>query len=113
MALLHLSLILGAPLGEYTLGGTHRVSPMRKRILSGFIFCFFVSAGLAYLQRAEQISPILNDLSENILLIIYTIFLACAIISNAFFTKSKKERVVMTPLTIVGFISSIFVLLNT
>jgi hypothetical protein len=46
MAFLQLSLTFGAPLGEYVLGGTHRILPPKKRILSGFVFCSFFVAGV-------------------------------------------------------------------
>lgn len=113
MALLQLFLTFGMPLGEYALGGTHRILPPKKRVLSGFVFCSFFIAGLSYLQKSGIITTILNATFVNIYLVIYTLFLACAIFFNGFITKSKKEKYYMTPCTIVGFISSVFFLINS
>ena len=113
MALLQFALTLGAPIGEYALGGTHSVLPTKMKFVSGSFFCLFIVVGLAYLQRADKIAPILNASFVNVLLIIYTLFLAYAIIGNGFLTKSKKEKYVMTPLSIIGCICSVFFLLNS
>ena len=111
-ALLQLSLTIGAPFGEYVLGGTHKVLPDKKRFVSGAFSCLFVIVGFSYLQKAEIIHPIFNVTFINILLVIYTLFLAYAIIGNGFLTKSKKEKYVMTPLSIIGCISSVYLLLT-
>lgn len=112
MALLQLSLTLGAPLGEYVLGGMHKILPARMRFISGFFSCFFTIVGLSYLQKTGKISTILNAKFADVLLIIYTLFLAYAIIGNGIITKSKKEKYIMTPLSLIGCISSIILLIN-
>lgn len=113
MALLQLSLTLGAPFGEYVLGGMDKILPGKMRFVSGFFSCIFALTGLSYLQRTGKITPLFNITFANVLLIIYTLFLAYAIIWNGFLTKSKKEKYVMTPLSIIGCISSIFLLFNS
>jgi len=85
-------------LGEYVLGGTHKVLPLKKRFVSGSFSCLFIVVGFSYLQKAEIISPAFNALFVNVLLIVYTLFLAYAIIGNGFLTRSKKEKYTMTPL---------------
>jgi len=111
-ALLQFSLTLGAPLGEYVLGGTHRVLPAKMRFVSGAFSLWFTVVGLGYLQRAGKIGPIFNDSFVQVLLIVYTLFLLYAIVGNGFLTKSKKERYVMTPLSIAGCVSSVYLLFN-
>ena len=113
MALLQLCLTLGMPFGEYALGGTHKILPPKKRIMSGIVFVAFSIAGLSYLQNADVIGMIFNLTFSNIYLIVYTSFLGVAIPFNAFITKSKKEKYIMTPLSIVGFASAIFFLVNS
>lgn len=110
-AILQFSLVLGAPFGEYVLGGAHRVLPPKMRFVSGGFSFIFLLVGLAYLQRAGIISVIFNPTFVNTLLIIYTLFLAYAIIGNGFLTKSKKEKYVMTPLSIIGCVSAVIVLI--
>ena len=110
-ALLHLSLALGAPFGEYVLGGVHKVLPNKMRSISGGFLFIFTMVGLLYLQKSEIINAIFNTVLTNVLLIVYTLSLAYAIIGNWFLTKSKKEKYVMTPLSVIGFISSLIVLI--
>ena len=112
MALLQLSLTLGAPFGEYALGGMNKVLPTKMRFISIFFCCLFTVTGLSYMQKSGILNLFFNSTFINVLLIIYTIFLACAIVSNGFITKSKKEKYVMTPLSIIGFLSSFYFLLN-
>jgi len=110
MAVLQFLLICGAPLGEYILGGAHRILPARMRFVSGFFSCFFIAVGIAYMQRTGIMAPLFSASFADILRIIYTLFLAYAVIGNSFLTKSKKEKCVMTPLSIIGCLSSVYVL---
>lgn len=111
-ALFQLFLTLGAPIGEYALGGKYRILPTKMRIVSGFFSGLWFTVGFSFMQITGQIDPVFNRTFVDVLLIVYTVFLAYAIIGNGFITKSKKEKYVMTPLSIIGFISSLFVLLN-
>ena len=110
MAALQFSLICGAPLGEYVLGGAHQVLPARMRFVSGFFAAFFVVAGMSFMHRAGIVTPLFSASFVNVLLVIYTLFLAYAIVGNGFLTKSRKERYVMTPLSAIGCISSVYAL---
>ena len=111
MAILQLSLTFGAPLGEYVLGGQNKVLPPRMRFVSSTFCILFVCIGLMYLQRGNVIDLGFSPLLVNIVITINTVFLAYAIISNAIITKSKKERYLMTPISVVQFVNSIIVLL--
>ncbi len=112
MALLQLSLVFGAPFGEYVLGGKHKVLPPKMRLLSVLYTCIFIIVGLSLLQAAEIIAPVFGTVFMKVTLIIYTLFLAYAIIGNGFITKSKKEKYVMTPISIIGCAASVVVLLS-
>ena len=111
MLLLQLSLSLGAPFGEYALGGQHKVLPRKMRLVSitfAFVYIFFI---ISYLQKGEVVSIGLSSTFVNTFIIINTVFLAYAIIGNGFITKSRKERLVMTPISIFEFICSVVVLI--
>ncbi len=112
MALLQLSLVLGAPLGEYVLGGKHKVLPPMMRLLSGFYTCMFIIVGLSFLQAAEIIDPFFSLTLLKAILIVYTLFLAYAIVGNGFLTKSKKEKYVMTPVSVIGCAASALILFS-
>jgi hypothetical protein len=109
-AVLQLLLVFGAPFGEYVLGGQHKVLPIKMRLISGVFSFLFMVVGVSYLQMAGAISNLFSPVFIKILLASYTLFLASAIIGNGFITKSKKERYVMTPCSIAGFLGSIIVL---
>ena len=107
MALFQLSLACGAPFGEYALGGHHRILPKKMRPASAVFALIFAFIGFCFLQRGGIVNPGLNRLLVSVVIIINIIFMAYAIIGNAFLTKSRKERYLMTPISIVQFICSI------
>ena len=109
--LLQLSLVFGAPFGEYVLGGQHRVLPIKMRFISGVFSLIFMVVGVSYLQEAGVIGNPLHPVFIKALLVAYTLFLAYAVIGNGFITKSKKEKYLMTPCSIIGFVSSVIVLI--
>lgn len=111
MCFLHILLVLGVPIGEYVLGGKDRVIPREKRHIDGIIACVFLFIGLFYLGKAGLISFYFSPLFSKGIMIAYTAFLAYAIIGNIFFTKSKKEKIVMIPASVIAFICSLFTLL--
>jgi uncharacterized membrane protein len=107
---LHSLLILGAPFGKYVLGGSNKFLPLKKRVISGIFSLLFFIVGLSYLQYIKWFEIGFSNGFVNISLVLYTIFLAYAIIANGLLTKSKKEKYLMTPLSLLGFICSIIVL---
>lgn len=107
MSLLQLSITFGAPLGEYVLGGIHRVLPKRMRLVSSTFVLIFIFVGMAYLQWGKVLYIGFNAVFVNVIVIINTLFLAYAIVGNGVITKSKKEKYLMTPLSIVQFVCSV------
>ena len=110
MALLQLCLTFGAPFGEYVLGGRHKVLPNKMRLVSCSFSIIFIFVGLVYLQRGNILYIGFNPVFVNGVIIANTLFLAYAMIGNGFLTKSKKERYLMTPISIIQFICSFMIL---
>lgn len=110
MCCLHVLLLLGVPIGEYVLGGEDRVIPKKRRYINLISVCAFFFLGLFYLGKAEIISFRISNSFSNGIMIMYTLFLTFAIIGNIFFTKSRKEKIVMIPASVVGFVCSFFTL---
>lgn len=110
MALLQLSITLGAPFGEYVLGGENKVLPKKMRYISCTFLIIFIFVGLAYLQWGNILYMGFNSMFVKIIIIVNTLFLAYAIIGNGMLTKSKKEKYVMTPFSIIQFICSVVAL---
>ena len=106
MCILHILLIMGIPIGEYVLGGKNKVIPRQKRYINAILACFFFLLGICYIEKAGLISLQIPELLLKIIIIIYTVFLAYAIVGNTFFTQSKKEKIVMIPASVFGFICS-------
>lgn len=113
MALLQLSLTFGSPFGEYVLGGQHKILPKRMRFISSAFTLIFIFVGICYLQRGNILSLGLSLGLVNTTIIVNTLFLAYAIIGNGILTKSKKEKYVMTPFSIIQFVLSVITLLFT
>lgn len=111
MSVLHILLLAGVPIGEYVLGGQNKVIPMNKRWINSVFALVFLFLGLFYLGEAYDMPFKFSVISSKIIMIVYTLFLAYAIIGNTFFTKSKKEKTVMIPASIIGFACSFATLL--
>jgi hypothetical protein len=107
MALLQLSITFGAPLGEYVLGGENKVLPPKMRFVSCTFFLLFIFVGMSYLQWGNILHIGFNSKLVKIIIIVNTLFLAYAIIGNGILTKSKKEKYLMTPFSIIQFICSV------
>lgn len=113
MALLQLSITFGAPFGEYVLGGANKVLPKKMRLISCTFFLIFIFVGMAYLQLGNILYIGFNSMFAKIIIIVNTLFLRYAIIGNGMLTKSKKEKYVMTPFSIIQFICSVITFFNT
>ncbi len=107
MAVLQLSLTFGAPFGEYVLGGRNKVLPLKMRFVSNIFSLVFLFVGLAYLQRGKVVYLGLSSTVVNGVVIVNTMFLAYAIVGNGILTKSKKEKYLMTPLSVMQFLFSL------
>jgi hypothetical protein len=66
---------------------------------------------MAYLQRGNILYVGLSSMVVKTIIIVNTLFLAYAIVGNGMLTKSKKEKYVMTPFSIIQFICSVIALL--
>lgn len=106
MSVLHIMLSIGLPIGEYVLGGEHKIIPKEKRYIN-IIFAFiFLFLGLFYISTAIYVPFHVSKTASKIIMILYSLFLSYAIIGNIFFTKSRKEKLVMIPASCMGFVCS-------
>ena len=106
MALLQFSITFGAPFGEYVLGGQNRVLPKKMRFISCIFSLIFIFIGMMYLQWGNVLYIGFSSMFVKIIIIVNSVFLAYAIVGNGILTKSKKEKYVMTPFSIIQFICS-------
>ena len=110
IAVFQVLLSLGFPLGEFALGGYYKVLPKKLRILSVINAMILLFMGIVFLQHTNIIN-FFSFLPTNILGWIITLFLGINSIAN-FFSKSKKERLIMTPLSSITFILCLFIVLS-
>lgn len=104
IATLTLLVTLGLPLGEFTLGGKHKVLPTKMRIMSGFSFAIQLVAILIVLYVGGiVILPFPFTIAKGIC-IFFAVYLLLNTVMN-FLSNSKKEKYVMTPLALVASIS--------
>ncbi|WP_426350017.1 hypothetical protein ACPWSR_01950 [Alloiococcus sp. CFN-8] len=101
IAVMTLLVTLGMPLGEYTLGGKYKVLPSRLRIASGISFFIQLLAIIAVLQTARIITTGIPFSVARGLCFFFAAYLSINVFMNLF-SKSNKEKYVMTPLSIVA-----------
>ena len=98
--LLSLLIICELPLGEFTMGGQYKVFPQKLRIvlISQLILqVFFV---VIILQAGGFLPLWFSHKTTKIICIVMASYLSLNVIMN-FISKSKKEKYVMTPLSLV------------
>lgn len=100
VAILTLLVTFGFPLGEYTLGGAHKVLPKHMRIATGISFIIQIFAVLIILYVGNMITLPLSYTAAKWICLFFAIYLVVNTAMN-FFSNSKKEKYVMTPLSLI------------
>ncbi|MDV2884550.1 hypothetical protein RYX45_05120 [Alkalihalophilus pseudofirmus] len=103
IAIFQVLLSLGYPLGEAAMGGYHKILPAPLRIVSAFNALILLFMAYVFLKHAGLLTHFNFSLPTNVLVWVFTAFLGVNTLAN-FVSKSKKERVIMTPLSGVAFI---------
>ncbi len=101
--ILYVLLALGLPYGEFAMGGKYKTMPKQMRIIC-FVSIFLQLFGILSLLQTGNIIYI--DLLEPIsrgVTFFFAVYLTLNTIMNAL-SKSKKERCVMTPLSLLATI---------
>ena len=99
-AVLEVLLVAGLPLGEFTMGGRYKVLPPMMRGAAVFSLLTQVFAGLILLQAAGFMGMWFTFGVTRIICYVFGGFFVINTVMN-FFSPSKKEKVVMTPLAAV------------
>ena len=110
LAVFQLALVCGAPLGHFAWGGQHRVLPARMRVGSLIAIVIYALIALVSLDRIGAIQVFPNAVAVVAMWVIVAYF-ALGIAMNAM-SKSRSERAVMVPLTIVLTVLSLLVALG-
>ncbi|MBN8233982.1 hypothetical protein JF544_01940 [Halobacillus kuroshimensis] len=108
VAVFQLLLASGLPLGEAAMGGSHRVLPANLRVASALNALLLVFMAGIVLQHAFQFSDLLRFLPTTILMWVIIIFMGINTLMNLI-SRSKKERLIMTPISGLLFILCLWV----
>lgn len=109
LALFQIALVAGAPIGKFAWGGQHVVLPMKLRIgsvVAVLLYAFFTAV---LLTKAGVASLIGSETFVDIAMWAITAYLFLGIVMNAI-SRSRAERSVMTPVTVV--LAAIFLLVG-
>lgn len=111
-AIIYILLALGYPLGEYAMGGKYKIMPNHLRIACAISVLIQVFGIMIILQTGGFI-PLLFPIGiTRRICYFFAIYLSLNTIMNTL-SKSKKEKHIITPLSIVSAICFWVVALNT
>jgi hypothetical protein len=110
LAVFQLALALGAPLGHFAWGGSHRVLPTRLRIGSLVSIVIYAIIAVLALDRAGVIDVVPDVVSTVGMWVVFAYFVL-GIVMNAI-SRSKPERYTMTPIVAVLAVLSLVVALG-
>lgn len=100
VVVMSIALIFGAPLGAFTLGGRFKVFPAKLRILLAVQLLLQVFFAIVLLQLGGYMSLWFSHKVTKVLGIALAVYLTMNCLANLA-SKSKKEKYVMTPLSVV------------
>lgn len=101
IAVLTILAACGLPLGEFTMGGQHRVLPGFLRRMAVISFVIQVFAGILILQAGGFIPLCLSVTVTKYICFFFAAYLSFNTIMNLI-SKSKKEKYAMTPLSLIA-----------
>ena len=112
VAVFQWTLVLGAPLGEYTLGGQYKGKlPRRLRVTSFFSTLVNLAIAGHYYAQTGAVRTLLNTELNEIANWALVGFFAIALSMNAI-SRSKKERNLWVPVLILSLVCAVIVALG-
>jgi hypothetical protein len=97
---LYILLASGLPYGEYAMGGKHRILPKKERIICLISVMVQIFAILILLQAGRVIRIGFSEKTTIILCYFFAVYLSLNVLMNLL-SKSKKERLIMTPVSFI------------
>lgn len=99
--ILYLLLLQGKPLGEYAMGGKHKILPAKERVMCFIAILIQIFGIMVLLQGGDMINSGLTDKVVKIASFIFAAYMSLNVITNLA-SRSPKEKKVMTPLSFVA-----------
>jgi hypothetical protein len=104
VALFQLSLVLGAPMGEYTLGGTSPGRlPLKLRVVSAISMTLNLAIAGHYLAQTGTLQTLLPATANGIANWVLVAFFALGLLMNSI-SRSKKERQLWVPVLLLAVV---------
>lgn len=100
VAILTILVAIGLPLGEFTMGGQHKILPNRYRVMAGISVFIQIFAIIIVLQTDGFISLWFSLKVTKYICAFFAGYLLLNTIMNLM-SRSKKERNIMTPLSFI------------
>lgn len=94
-------IILGLPLGDLTMGGRYKVFPKKLRIVLVSQLLLQVFFVIVILQMGGYLPLWFSHKTTRIILIVMAVYLSLNVLMNLA-SKSRKERLIMTPLSLIA-----------
>ena len=91
----------GLPLGEFTMGGQHKILPKKFRVVAVILAAIQVFAMIIILQAGGFIPLWLSFKVTKYICFFFAVYLSLNTIMNMI-SKSRKEKYVMTPLSFIA-----------
>ena len=110
LAVFQLALVLGAPIGRFAWGGTHRVLPARLRIGSAVSIVIYAVIAVLALDRVGAIDLVPDVVTTVGMWIVFAYFVL-GIPLNAI-SRSRAERYTVPPVVAVLAVLSLIVALS-
>ena len=101
IAIMTLLVAFGLPLGEFTMGGQHKILPNRFRIMAIGSLFIQIFAIIIILQAGNYISLWFSQNITKYICFFFAVYLTINTIMNIL-SKSKKEKYIMTPLSLIA-----------
>ena len=101
IAIMTVLVACGLPLGEFTMGGKHKILPKQFRIMAVISFFIQVFAIVIVLQAGGYLLLWFSFNITKYICIFFAAYLSLNTIMNLL-SHSKKEKFVMTPLSILA-----------
>lgn len=100
IVIFYLLLVFGIPLGEYAMGGQQKVLSGKNRIAVALAIILQIFGIFALLQAGGLIASVFSYGIIKISCYVFAIYLSLNVVMNLF-SKSHKERWMMTPLSFI------------
>ena len=107
IAIMTVLVACGLPLGEYTMGGQHKILPKKFRLAAVISVAIQIFAIIIILQAGGFIPLWLSFKVTKYICFFFAAYLSLNTIMNMI-SKSKKEKYVMTPISLIAGICFFF-----